>query len=150
MIKRIKRENLTIYTLRALDDAMYKIDNETNEVELHQLLLAPLRDIIIYRERKQMTGNRSRQELAVRVIETGQPYPPPLTDGDANTGAKPKKKPQKQKQKNDTANQRGRDKKRDPQKNRDRSQSRPKYKNVDPWPKNKKFLSKDGKNLTSE
>jgi hypothetical protein len=77
MIKRIKRENLTIYTLRALDDAMYKIDNETNEIELHQLLLAPLWDIIIYRERKNMTGNRSRQDLAVRVIETGQPYPTP-------------------------------------------------------------------------
>jgi hypothetical protein len=150
MIKRIKRENLTIYTLRALDDAMYRIELENNEVELHQLLLAPLRDIIIYRERKQMTGNRSRQELAVRVIETGQPYPPPLTDGDANTGAKPKKKPQKQKQKNETANQRGRDQKRDPQKNRDRSQSRPKYTSVDPWPRNKNYLSKDGKNLTPE
>ena len=52
MMVRVKREKLNNYTYRALDDAMYKMEGETNGVELMQIILAPLRDSIIYKERQ--------------------------------------------------------------------------------------------------
>ena len=53
MVKRIKREkSLTQVTIRKLDEAMYEIERETNPVELHKLLLAPLKEVVGYQARR--------------------------------------------------------------------------------------------------
>ena len=47
MVKRIKREkSLTQVTIRKLDEAMFEIEREANPVELHKLLLAPLKEVV--------------------------------------------------------------------------------------------------------
>ena len=53
MVKRIKREkSLTQVTVRKLDEAMFEIERESNPVELHKLLLAPLKEVVGYQARR--------------------------------------------------------------------------------------------------
>ena len=53
MVKRIKREKtLTQVTIRKLDEAMFEIERESNPVELHKLLLAPLKEVVGYQARR--------------------------------------------------------------------------------------------------
>ena len=57
MVKRIKRKKwLPQSTVRKLDEAMLEIEREPNPVELHKLLLAPLKEVVGYQARRGSWG----------------------------------------------------------------------------------------------
>ena len=57
IVKRIKREKwLPQSTVRKIDEAMLEIEREPNPVELHKLLLAPLKEVMGYQARRGSWG----------------------------------------------------------------------------------------------
>ena len=168
MVKRIKREkSLHPATIRKLDEAMFEIERETNPVELHKLLLAPLKEVVGYQARR---GSWSKPyqvhafETAVATIDAKMTHAQPQTN---NGGTKPKQKKQNKKPGQDSnpnkqnqnkqgqkGQDRGRSKSRDRDgpKNRDRSQSRDgrPFTSVAPWPANKPYMNTQGNGLMKE
>ena len=84
MVKRIKREkSLTQVTIRKLDEAMFEIERETNPVELHKILLAPLKEVAGYQARR---GSWSKPyqvhafETAIATIDANMTNAQPQTN----------------------------------------------------------------------
>ena len=89
----VKREkSLTQVTIRKLDEAMFEIERETNPVELHKLLLAPLKEVVGYQARR---GSWSKPyqvhafEAALATMDAKTTSAPPQTN---NGGGKTKTK----------------------------------------------------------
>ena len=171
MVKRIKREKwLPQSTVRKLDEAMLEIEREPNPVELHKLLLAPLKEVVGYQARRGSWGKPYQVhafETALAAIDADPTSAQLPQNTLQNNGGKPKPKKQnkKQGQKNPNNGQnpqnrqgqggqdRGRSKSRDRDgnRNRDRSQSRNgRFTTVAPWPAHKAYLNVQGNGLVKE
>ena len=99
MVKRIKREkSLTQVTVRKLDEAMFEIERESNPVELHKLLLAPLKEVVGYQARR---GSWSKPyqvhafETAVATIDANMVHAQPQTNNGGGGETKTKEADQK-------------------------------------------------------
>ena len=85
MVKRIKREKwLPQSTVRKLDEAMLEIEREPNPVELHKLLLAPLKEVVGYQARrgswnKPYQVHAFKTALAAIDADPTRPAPPEYT-----------------------------------------------------------------------
>ena len=85
MVKRIKCEKwLPQSTVRKLDEAMLKIESEPNPVELHKLLLAPLKEVVGYQARrgswnKPYQAHAFKTALAAIDADPTRPAPPEYT-----------------------------------------------------------------------
>ena len=102
MVKRIKREKwLPQSTVRKLDEAMLEIEREPNPVELHKLLLAPLKEVVGYQARRGSWGKPYQVhafETALAAIDA-DPTPAQLPQNiQRNHRGKPKPKKQNKKQ----------------------------------------------------
>ena len=164
IIRRVKREpNLSNYIIRKLEECQLQIKSETDIIELHNLLVQPLKELVTNRERnKTKTSSDNRQSKQGHVFQVHQleAAPPPLAltyesanrgGGAGNDRVGTKNKPQNK------SDQRGRQKtKGGGQGNnrnkggRQRSQSSNKFFTIPPWPPGKKYLGANGKNLSKE
>jgi len=164
VIQRVRREKLPAYMYRALDEARSAIDRESLPLELHNLVLATLKQAV-----------KPKPNLQVHAIETEQVTPPatqqnpysPLTDNttlqlckmifdntnktvaEGVTKAKGKKGEPKDKGKNGKAPQ--------PAKSQaTKGDTKPKGKNgsklesVGPWPVGANYLNSSGTKLLPE
>ena len=92
IIRRVKREpNLSNYIIRKLEECQLQIESETDIIELHNLLVQPLKELVTNRERnKTKTSSDNRQSKQGHVFQVHQleAAPPPLalTYESANRG----------------------------------------------------------------
>ena len=166
IIRRVKREPyLSNYIIHKLEECQLQSETETDIIELHNLIVLPLKELVTNRERnKTKTSSDNHQSkqghgFQVHQLEAAPPslaltYEPTNKGGGARNDRVGTKNKPPNKSGND---QRGRQKtKGGGQGNnrnkgeRQRSQSSMKFFTIPPWPPGKKYLGANGKNLSKE
>ena len=151
LLKRIKRESLSPFVKRQLEEARIFLEVETNPIVLHEILLSALRGMVNAPSKKQNLSvhqsntfdERSPPPVLLAVEHRPEPRPAKKVDKSQDRGRQKDRDGGNKHQKNN-------DQKGKKEKYGDRSKSRTRYTFVEPWPMGKSYLSKSGNQLSKE
>ena len=69
LVRRIRKENLPSYVQRGLDEAQFRLENEKDELRLHQILISPLKDMLNNPKKQHAANNNNQKPNYVKQIE---------------------------------------------------------------------------------